>query len=192
MDRSSNLQVWSQTFINKIEVGVFSPPNGPDDYFCDYSHMKGKGWHECSTPSNRGCWLSNGTHEYNIRTNYEADAPIGITRKYTLDVSNKTLALDGCFNPDGKVFNQSYPGLGSRHAGETPSKLPSRIISDIMAAPSTCMGSVNLGRWKLMVLMVLHSEYIPQIPAAFLSVSIISESPQMSNCWIPYERFIHV
>ena len=89
---------------------VFSPPNGPDDYFCDYSHMKGKGWHECSTPSNRGCWLSNGTHEYNIHTNYESDTPTGITRKYTLDVSNKTLAPDGWFNPDGKVFNQSYPG----------------------------------------------------------------------------------
>ena len=89
---------------------VFSPPNGPDDFFCDYSHMTGTGWRKCSTSSNRECWLTNGTNEYNIHTDYETKAPTGITRKYILDVSNKTLAPDGWFNTGGKVFNQTYPG----------------------------------------------------------------------------------
>lgn len=85
---------------------IFRPPNGPADFSCEYE----QGWRSCSTPSDRGCWITNGTHTFNISTNYEVEAPKGITRRYTLDVSNKTLAPDGWFNADGKVFNQSYPG----------------------------------------------------------------------------------
>ncbi len=89
---------------------IFHPPNGPEDFRCEYPEMPG--WKSCSTPTNRKCWLKKGKEEYNIRTDYENTkiTPKGIVRKYSLELSNMTLTGDGFKNPYGKVFNQSYPG----------------------------------------------------------------------------------
>lgn len=90
---------------------IFHPPNGPEYFQCDYTAM-GTDWVNCSTPTNRGCWLRNKVtgEQYDINTDYETKTPQGITRKYWLDVANKTLSGDGFMNVDGKVFNDSYPG----------------------------------------------------------------------------------
>lgn len=90
----------------------FRPPAGdPEDhtFVCDYPQMEG--WSDCSTPDNRGCWLrhENGT-EYNISTNYEVKFPTGITRSYTLNVTDMTIHADGIPFKEGKVFNATYPG----------------------------------------------------------------------------------
>ena len=89
---------------------VFSPPNGPDEFVCDYSPMTGAGWRSCSTPNDRECWLTDGTKRYDINTDYEAEWPTGVTRKYTLNVTDMSLAPDGYNNTGGKVFNNTYPG----------------------------------------------------------------------------------
>ena len=87
----------------------FHPPNGPDNFTCNYS--LGDGWKPCSTPQDRGCWLRgpNGT-EFNISTDYEWFAPKGIVRRYELNVTEKVLHPDGFKNIRGKVFNNTYPG----------------------------------------------------------------------------------
>ena len=89
---------------------MFSPPNGPDDFFCEYPKMPD--YRKCSTSSDRGCWLSktDGSGGFDIRTDYEKLTPTGITRRYTLNVSDMVLAPDGFRNTGGKAFNNSYPG----------------------------------------------------------------------------------
>lgn len=59
---------------------IFSPPNGPNDFFCNYTAMTG--WKDCSTSGNRQCWLrhTNGS-EFNITTDYETVVPQGTLRK---------------------------------------------------------------------------------------------------------------
>ena len=94
---------------NHIQGPIFSPPNGPDDFVCDYTAM-GDQWQACSTEDDRSCWLTSPNDEYNITTNYEKRTPTGITRRYTLDADHMVLKGDGYHNPYGKVFNQSYPG----------------------------------------------------------------------------------
>ena len=64
---------------------IFRPPSGPEDpsydFKCDYTAM-GKGWNDCSTPGNRGCWLRGpGGKEFNISTDYETQVPKGTLRK---------------------------------------------------------------------------------------------------------------
>ena len=103
---------------NALEGPVFKPPtrrlDGPgSDFYCDYSAMKG--FRNCSTFDNRGCWLRNDEtgFEYNIEKNYEdlALTPIGITRRYRLDLAvDKSLNADGMNFAEGKVFNKTYPG----------------------------------------------------------------------------------
>ena len=90
---------------------IFHPPSAPPGFVCDYSAM-GPNIRSCSTSSGRGCWLTNGTFEWNINTNYEdvSLTPKGILRKYTLDAANMTLNADGFINEYGQVFNQSFPG----------------------------------------------------------------------------------
>ncbi|KAH7026696.1 multicopper oxidase-domain-containing protein, partial [Microdochium trichocladiopsis] len=89
----------------------FRPPGGhPGAKFtCDYRNMKD--WYPCSTPMNRGCWLRhpNGS-EFNIHTDYENQAPIGIDRYYTLDVHDSWLNPDGLNSTQSKLFNNTYPG----------------------------------------------------------------------------------
>jgi len=104
---------------------IFKPPGGLPDgdgssFQCNYSMMAG--FRECSTSDNRSCWLTNGTFEWSITTNYEeADettstpsAPIGIDRYYELTVKNQSIMADGLNFADGKMFDDgngpTYPG----------------------------------------------------------------------------------
>lgn len=91
---------------------VFRPPAGnpsDHDFKCDYSRMRG--WHPCSIPENRECWLRHKDgREYNIHTDYENFAPRGITRYYTLNVTESSYNADGLPFPDAKLFNKTYPG----------------------------------------------------------------------------------
>jgi hypothetical protein len=65
---------------------IFRPPTAPSwsDLECNYTAMTG--YRRCSTDGDRSCWLEdkkggNTTHDYTIKTNYEHEWPIGITRK---------------------------------------------------------------------------------------------------------------
>ncbi|KAM5346271.1 hypothetical protein ACJ41O_009276 [Fusarium nematophilum] len=91
----------------------FTAPNGPDtgeEFFCSYENL-GDDWKPCSTPDDRQCWLKNSTGgRYDIWTDYENNYPNGTLREYYLEVSNMTINGDGVDNPQGKVFNQTYPG----------------------------------------------------------------------------------
>lgn len=68
---------------------VFRPPSlgeeRNDTIWCDYRAM-GAGWKPCSTENDRGCWLKGpaGTRRFDIDTDYENQAPKGITRKVFL------------------------------------------------------------------------------------------------------------
>ncbi|MCJ1439432.1 hypothetical protein MMC27_008826 [Xylographa pallens] len=90
---------------------IFAPPSGDlgDKIECDYTQMKG--WTACSSETDRGCWLSGpqGEH-YGIATDYEIHTPIGITRKYYLEVTDEEGAPDGVLNTGLKLFNKQYPG----------------------------------------------------------------------------------
>jgi hypothetical protein len=94
---------------------IFEPPNAPehDQFMCEYPDLPD--YESCSTHEDRGCWLrpkdpNSKERTYNIYTDYESFYPKGKTRKYTLDITTKTLYPDGCENTEGKVFNASYPG----------------------------------------------------------------------------------
>lgn len=68
-----------------IPKPIFAPPSlgeTPDSsILCDYSAM-GPGWGSCSTPSDRGCWLTGPNGErFDIDTDYEVKKPKGVTRK---------------------------------------------------------------------------------------------------------------
>jgi hypothetical protein len=92
--------------------GVFRPPAADPsdhDFVCDYRAMEG--WFPCSIPENRECWLRNKDgHEFNIHTNYEKLAPVGITRNYTLNITEGSINADGQPFTDAKLFNKQYPG----------------------------------------------------------------------------------
>ena len=73
--------------LNHLASGgpVFYPPSRPQDpdsaIKCDYSPM-GNEWQPCSTNHSRECWLAGpGGQQFDILTDYEKKAPIGITRK---------------------------------------------------------------------------------------------------------------
>lgn len=93
---------------------VFKPPSaGRDsDFQCDYSAMVG--WTPCTTPDDRSCWLTNKAsgEQFNIKTDYEdpAKVPTGIHRTYYLNVTKSNKNLDGLDFPEGKYFNNTYPG----------------------------------------------------------------------------------
>ena len=91
---------------------VFRPPGTPEDstFYCNYSAMVG--WVACSNPWDRKCWLervSDGK-KYDIFTDYESDAPTGITRYYELDLQDSSWDADGIDFPKAKLFNNKYPG----------------------------------------------------------------------------------
>lgn len=94
------------------DVPVFRPPAAnPDDheFVCDYSAMEG--WFPCSIPENRECWLRNRKgQEFNIHTDYEKFAPVGITRHYVLNVTEGSINADGQLFDNAKLFNKTYPG----------------------------------------------------------------------------------
>lgn len=90
----------------------FRPPaaNPRDPQFrCEYPAMEG--WSPCSTADDRECWLRHEDgRQFNLSTNYEDFAPVGITRNYVLDVSSGVINADGQPLNEGKMFNGSYPG----------------------------------------------------------------------------------
>lgn len=93
---------------------IFKPPGGRltgpgSDFLCDYSNMPG--WQDCSALDNR-CWLRNPTtgQVFNISTNYESIAPIGITRHYELNITESWINADGMNFTYAKIFNGMYPG----------------------------------------------------------------------------------
>ena len=92
---------------------IFKPPTtsptDDHDFQCNYTAMEG--WFPCSISEDRECWLRNRDGgEFNIHTNYEKFAPVGITRHYTLVVTEDSWNADGQDFPNAKLFNNSYPG----------------------------------------------------------------------------------
>ncbi|KAJ4329018.1 hypothetical protein N0V84_000590 [Fusarium piperis] len=92
----------------------FPAPHGPDsskNFTCRYPGLGGD-WVPCSDPNDRQCWLKNDATggRYDIHTDYENKYPPGVLREYYLEVDNMTINGDGINNPEGKVFNQTYPG----------------------------------------------------------------------------------
>jgi hypothetical protein len=97
--------------VPKPHYPIFKPPGGrpSSDFKCNYKNMPG--WKECSTPENRSCWLRHEDgREFNINTNYEDYAPIGIDRNYTLVLNDGSLNADGQTFSAAKLFNNTYPG----------------------------------------------------------------------------------
>lgn len=115
-DGSPTAQRPSQGDLNPSSISsakgpVFMPPSAhPGSAFtCDYSRMSG--WQACTTSDNRGCWLKNANgKQYDINTDYENDGPSGITRPYTLVLTDTAVNADGIIFPEAKVFNNSFPG----------------------------------------------------------------------------------
>ena len=99
---------------NHPDYPRFKPPGGRpqgpgSDFVCDYRNMPG--WHECSNPKDRSCWLRHPDgREYNILTNYEKEAPKGIDRNYTLVLNDGWINADGQNFTVAKLFNNTYPG----------------------------------------------------------------------------------
>ena len=90
---------------------VFTPPSAHpgSDFTCDYSRMTG--WKACTSSSDRGCWLNNPDgRQYNISTDYEVNGPTGITRYYTLVLTDSAINADGIVFDEAKLFNNSFPG----------------------------------------------------------------------------------
>ena len=99
--------------VAEIETGPsFHPPghSSNDKFQCHYPDMVG--WEPCSTPENRQCWLRNKVtwEQYDLYTNYEEYAPVGITRYYEMNLTNGTYDADGENFPYAKLFNNTYPG----------------------------------------------------------------------------------
>ena len=90
----------------------FSPPGSPpgDPFKCEYPQMVG--WESCSTEYDRSCWLLNKVdgRRYDLFTNYENDAPTGITRYYNVNLTTSSYSADGWNFNAGKFFNNTYPG----------------------------------------------------------------------------------
>ena len=91
---------------------IFDAPGAPADhpFQCQYPAMVG--WEFCSTPTNRECWLrrTSDGKQYDIHTDYEDDAPLGITRNYALELSDGWWDADGLNFTAAKLFNNTYPG----------------------------------------------------------------------------------
>jgi FtsP/CotA-like multicopper oxidase with cupredoxin domain len=69
------------------------------------------GWRSCSAPGDRGCWLTDDNgNTFDITTDYEKIAPVGVLREYTLEITDSWINADGLNFTDAKVFNSTYPG----------------------------------------------------------------------------------
>ncbi|KAK4159537.1 multicopper oxidase-domain-containing protein [Cladorrhinum sp. PSN259] len=120
-DHNGQVPIFSSKLPTDVSTNVgpekgprFRPPghsvDGPGaDFQCEYPEMVG--WRFCSTPESRGCWLTDDNGNFfNTTTNYEKYAPQGILREYTLEITDKPIHADGLPMPEGKVFNDQYPG----------------------------------------------------------------------------------
>lgn len=76
-----------QPFKSTLPDGpVFAPPNASPGFYCNYTAMKG--WRHTGGVGMRGAWLEKPIGDddttggiYNIFTNYDQYAPIGVVRK---------------------------------------------------------------------------------------------------------------
>ncbi|OJJ42798.1 hypothetical protein ASPZODRAFT_76170 [Penicilliopsis zonata CBS 506.65] len=100
--------------VNAAKPGpIFRAPEVPkgdfEDFKCDYSQMVG--WEPCSSEADRSCWLINRAtgERFDINTEYEDNTPIGVTRKYEIEVSEQSITPDGVPRTS-QVVNGQYPG----------------------------------------------------------------------------------
>ncbi|KAJ4300009.1 hypothetical protein N0V90_005257 [Kalmusia sp. IMI 367209] len=82
----------------------FVPRQATTGFTCSYP-----GYTTCNTNKDRGCWVKKGSKTYNIDTDYEDDFPVGITRTFNLEISEKTVSPDG-FPKVAQVVNGQFPG----------------------------------------------------------------------------------
>jgi hypothetical protein len=91
---------------------IYTPPGSNDKTFkCDYLTNMGPDWVDCREIP--GCWLRNKKtgYTYDVSIDYEDVRPIGITRNYTLIVTDgHTMNQDGINFTEGKLFNNTFPG----------------------------------------------------------------------------------
>lgn len=95
-----------------LEGPIFRPPGGDDGnpFTCNYTLM-GSGWRSCSDAEDRSCWLTNDKGGlFDIKTDYEKLAPVGIQRNYTLVITDESYNADGLDFKEAKLFNKTYPG----------------------------------------------------------------------------------
>ncbi|KAB8238972.1 multicopper oxidase [Aspergillus alliaceus] len=94
---------------------IFPAPgggSGDNRIKCDYSRM-GSDWEHPDSPSERRVWLRNKktSKEFNISTDYENEWPLGIKRKYHVEILNDTHAnWDGVEFHGAKLINGTFPG----------------------------------------------------------------------------------
>ncbi|KAI0019770.1 multicopper oxidase [Xylariomycetidae sp. FL0641] len=84
---------------------------------CSYPDLEAQGWELCNSEISRDCWIRNPQEEqpvftqYDVRTDYEQDWPVGVTREYWLEVvGNPEFTPDGFPKTFGAYFNGTYPG----------------------------------------------------------------------------------
>ncbi|KAK3680779.1 multicopper oxidase-domain-containing protein [Podospora appendiculata] len=94
----------------------FHPAGSSKGFVCKYPFLDPAEWEGCNTISSRHCWLrqkkarSDGKRlGFDIRTDYEKAAPVGVTRRYTLDVVENIISPDGV-PKETLLFNGQYPG----------------------------------------------------------------------------------
>ncbi|KAK4192346.1 putative laccase precursor [Podospora australis] len=95
---------------------TFHPVGAPGNFRCHYPHLDPATWESCNTADRRSCWIrsrqpgSDGRfYGYDIHSDYENAAPIGIPRYYTLDVAKHVIYPDG-YPKNAILFNGTYPG----------------------------------------------------------------------------------
>ena len=112
IDNQSPLLVPPQVgaHLNTQKGPKFNTSGGDNAFQCNYPTMIG--WESCSTPTNRECWLrrTSDGKQYDIHTNYEDEMPLGITRNYTLELTDGSWDADGLNFTAAKLFNNTYPG----------------------------------------------------------------------------------
>ncbi|KAK7186616.1 Laccase-2-like protein 4 [Paraphaeosphaeria sporulosa] len=88
---------------NPVETS-FVPRAATKGFTCSYS-----GYSNCNSDRDRSCWVKNHGKTYNIDTDYEDDFPVGITRTFDLEISEKVVSPDG-FPKVAQVVNGQFPG----------------------------------------------------------------------------------
>ncbi|ETI23255.1 hypothetical protein G647_05054 [Cladophialophora carrionii CBS 160.54] len=96
----------------RVPPKPFLPPSAPrgSDFRCEYPKLKD--YKFCSTYGDRSCWLKHSDpakQSYNITTDYEKVFPEGITRKYYIEINEKTISPDGVSRA-AMLVNGTYPG----------------------------------------------------------------------------------
>ncbi|KAK0714212.1 multicopper oxidase-domain-containing protein [Apiosordaria backusii] len=119
VDHEGYISSWHHKLHDRDEAHrglTFHPEGAPGNFRCHYPQLDPEYWESCNGVNSRTCWLrmkrpgSDGRiYGYDIHTNYEVAAPIGISRYYTIDVATGVIYPDG-FPKNALVFNGTYPG----------------------------------------------------------------------------------